>query len=320
MWKRLLKPRIVIPVLLSAALLAFVFSLSNISLVMDRITRLSLTTMAITFALAIGYLVVKWVQFHRYLMKEGISATWRQSVLSYAVGEMTLPIPAGIYAQNYVLRSTACADFSRSSAATTAILIVEAIVSLLIVGILDIPAWWWLRPVILGLLGLSAIVVALFLWVRPLRDLAGNLLQAGPLHKVGPEFIETIEGVRDLFHPRIAAVAMPIAIVYLLDLVAGFFVTAHGIGISSLNFQEAVTIYLFAVAVVELVPFSSNLGFIEAGGVGAAQAWGYSFNDGLAMMLAFRLVWTGSVWLLGGITILLLRGELGDRCEDPRDC
>jgi len=304
--------------LLSASLLAFVFSISNISQVMEYILSLSLATMAIVFALAVVYLGLKWVQFHRYLDKEGIIATWRQSLLSFAVGEMTLPIPAGIYAQNYVLRTTACADFSRSSAATTAILAMEAIVSLLIVGIVDIPEWGWLRPLILVLFAGAVVVVALFLMVARLRDLAGGLLSAGPLGKLGPEFIETVEGFRDLFRPKVAAIAMPIAVVYLVSLVAGFFVTAHGMGIIVLSFAEALAIYLFALAVEELVPFSSNLGVIEAGGVAAAQAFGYGFTEGLAMMLGFRLVWTGSVWLLGGLTMLLLRGEFGNRCEGDR--
>ncbi len=315
MWKRLLRARIVIPVLLSAALLAFVFSISNISQVMGYIVSLSLAAIAIVFALTVVYLALKWGQFHRYLGQEGIFATWRQSLLSFAVGEMTLPVPAGIYAQNYVLRSTACADFSRSSAATTAVLAMEAIVCLLIVGIVNIPQWSWLRPVILGIFVAGAALAVLFIKVAPVRDRAGDLLQAGPLRKVGPEFIETVEGVRDLFNPRVVAVALPIAVVYLLSLAAGFFMTAHGMGIGQLTFGQAVTIYLFAVAVVEVVPFSSNLGVIEAGGIGAAQAWGYSFSEGLAMMLGFRLVWTGSVWLLGAITMLLLRGEFGNRCD-----
>jgi hypothetical protein len=29
-----------------------------------------------------------------------------------------------------------------------------------------------------------------------------------------------------------------------------------------------------------------------------AQAWGIGYTDGLAMMLGFRIVWTGSIWLL----------------------
>ncbi len=318
-WQRILRPRVVIPVLLSAALLAFVFSLSNISQVLAYILSISLATMAIVFALTVVYLALKWVQFQRYLGKEGIVATWRQSLLSFAVGEMTLPIPAGIYAQNYVLRTTACADFSRSSAATTAILAMEAIVSLLIVGIVNIPEWSWLRPLILGLFAAAAVVVTLFLRVTPLRDRAGQLLQSGPLEKLGPEFIETIEGIRDLFRPRVAAVALVIAAVYLLSLVAGFFMTAHGMGIEQLTFQQAVTIYLFAIAVEELLPLSSNLGVIEAGGVAAAQAWGYSFTEGLAMMLGFRLIWTGTVWLVGGAIILLLRGEFGGRCDTDID-
>ena len=39
------------------------------------------------------------------------------------------------------------------------------------------------------------------------------------------------------------------------------------------------------------------------------HAWGYSSTEGLTMLLGFRLVWTGSIWLACGVALLLLYRE-----------
>lgn len=75
---------------------------------------------------------------------------------------------------------------------------------------------------------------------------------------------------------------------------------ARGVDLTDLGFRQASTVYLFAI----------TIGFVEAGGVRALQGYGYGVDAALAAMLAFRLVWTASVWLVCGLAILLLRSEL----------
>ena len=313
---KLLEPGVAIPGLLGIALLVLVFSLADVPKVVEYIRRLSLASLAVIFVLTLTYLGLKWIQFHLYLKKIPLRVTWRQSILAFLVGEMTLAVPAGMYAENYVLRRIAGADFSRSSAATTAILITEAGFSILAVGIIGIPGWEWLRPAAAGLLvGFVAVGMGLIL-SPPLRELGEVVLTFGPMRQVGPELIETSESLRDLFVPRIAVRAFLLCACYLLALAASFYEVARGMGIAGLNFVQATSIYLFSIAVVEVLPISSHLGVIEAGGVSAAQAWGYSWTEGLAMMLGVRLTWTGATWLVGLITMALLRGEFRRPDED----
>jgi uncharacterized membrane protein YbhN (UPF0104 family) len=308
--KTLTQPRVLIPVLLSVALLSFLFSISDLPDLLDRIRGIPVATMALVFCLAMAYLVLKGLQFRLFLDGLGIYPTWPQLIVAYATGESTLTLPAGIYAQNYVLRRIAGADFSISSAATTALLATEGGVSLLILAILGIPGWYWLRPAILSFFGLAAIVVTALTRAHAARRLGSRLSGSGLFALVGREFIELVEGLRSLLTPRIAARAVPLTVGYLLALVSAFYILAGVMGVNGFGFVQAVTVYLFALSIVLLSPFSSHLGVIEAGGVGAMQAWGYSSTEALALFLGFRLVWTGSVWLICGGAILALRGEL----------
>lgn len=50
----------------------------------------------------------------------------------------------------------------------------------------------------------------------------------------------------------------------------------------------------------------SQIGTVEVLGMSAAQAWGMSLTDGLALMLGFRIVWTGAVWLINLPLVIVL--------------
>ena len=308
----LTQPRILIPVLISAALLAFVLTISDAAAVMGKIQGIPIGIMALALGLAVLYLVLKGFLWHYFMNVIQISISWRQLVLAFAVGEIAVSLPAGIYAQNYVLRRVAGADFSRSSAATTALLAGEATISMVVLAIFGIPGWDWLRPAIIGLFAVSAVVVAILLGVRQVRDLAGRLLRMGPLRTIGPEFLEMVESARMLLTPRVALHSIPVIAAYLLELVAAFYLVAHGVGVTALTFLQATTVYLFALAVVLVSPISSHLGVVEAGGLGAMHAWGYSSTEGIAALLGFRLVWTGAVWLVCIPVVVLLHREFLD--------
>ena len=308
----LTQPRILIPVLISAALLAFVLTISDAAAVMGKIQGIPIGIMALALGLAVLYLVLKGFLWHYFMNVIQISISWRQLVLAFAVGEIAVSLPAGIYAQNYVLRRVAGADFSRSSAATTALLAGEATISMVVLAIFGIPGWDWLRPAIIGLFAVSAVVVAILLGVRQVRDLAGRLLRMGPLRTIGPEFLEMVESARMLLTPRVALHSIPVIAAYLLALVAAFYLVAHGVGVTALTFLQATTVYLFALAVVLVSPISSHLGVVEAGGLGAMHAWGYSSTEGIAALLGFRLVWTGAVWLVCIPVVVLLHREFLD--------
>ncbi len=305
----LARPRVVVPVVLSLALLGFVLSISDAPRVVEQIRRIPVATMGLCFGLALGYLVLKGIQFRLFLGAIGIHADWRHVALAFAIGEMSLTAPAGIYAQNYVLSRIAGADFSRSSAATTAALVVEGWISLIVLAVLGIPGWGWLRPAILSFFVAAAAAILAMIVVAPVGRLTARLVQTGPLKTAGRELLAMVKELRVLFEPRVMVRAAPLTAAYLFSLVAGFYLVAHGVGVASFTFLQATTVYIFALAIVLMSPVSSHLGMVEAGGLGAMQAWGYNATEGLAMMLGFRLVWTGSIWLACGLAALLLRSE-----------
>ena len=51
----------------------------------------------------------------------------------------------------------------------------------------------------------------------------------------------------------------------------------------------------------------------------AARAWGIDYTDGLAMMLGFRVVWTGSIWLLCLPIVGILWREMPGRRKRSAD-
>ena len=309
MLKSILRPQIIIAVVLSLSLLGFVLSLSDLSKVMGRIQGIPIFTMLLCLGLAVAYLALKGFQL-RFLLEEiEIPIPWKPLVFSFAIGEMSIMIPGGVYVQNYLLGRTASAAFSRSSAATTAVLLAEATVALTVVAVLGIPGWQWLRPAILAAVAFAGLALSTLMVVGPLRRLACGVMLAGPFKRVGWEFLEMVKELGVLAKPRVVLRFAPLSAAYLLALVSAFYLVGHAVGQSTFTFQQAATVYLLALSVVLVSPISSHVGVIEATGLGAMQAWGYSPTEGMTALLGFRIVWTGAVWLACGSTALLLRGQ-----------
>jgi hypothetical protein len=316
--KVLIRPRVLIPILLTAALLAFALSISDLPRVMGHIKGLSFGHLAAAFGLALGYLALKGVQFRLLLAGLDIHISWRRLLLAYSIGELTLPIPSGIYAQNYVLRRIHGEKFSLSAAATTVTLFVEGALVLTTLVILRIPHWDWLRPAILTFYGVSAVILALLMRSQRLKNLMITE-RNGWAQTLTGALRETAGGLRALIAPRILVPAVLLSIAYLTLLVAAFFVVGRGVGIPELTFEQATTIYFFSLGVTLLLGgVMTQLGVIEVAGLGAAQAWGYTLTEGLAMLLGFRLVWMGSVWLISGPIAWMLRGEFGRAAGNNR--
>src|SRR5699024_847123 len=118
---------------------------------------------------------------------------------------------------------------------------------------------------------------------------------------------DLIRGLQHMYQLRLLLITLFSTAAYLLALATAFTVVGRNMGIPQLDFLAAATIYAFSLAVVLMFggPFS-QIGLVEVLGIGAAQAWGLSLTDGLALMLGFRLVWTGAIWLISLPAILVL--------------
>jgi hypothetical protein len=318
-----LRPGVLIPVALAIALLIFALSLTNVSKVFARVRSLDVPTLAVSSALALVYLCVKVGELKLLLAGLGFRPHWRKLLLAFTVAEMTITIPSGVYIQNYVLKRVEGTGFARSAAATSAMLALEAATVLAVLAALPIPGWTWVRLVSAAVMvGGTAL---LFLAARStrLRGLGGRL-ESGRLAVLVRGLRDLLLGLRSLARPRLLLPSALLTISYLSALLGVFLFVAHGIGIPRLTFVQATTIYLFSLGVtLSMAGALTQLGVLEVAGIAAAHAWGYTLTDGLAMLLAFRIVWMGSIWLICGPVALALRAELrrspGNNGEEAAD-
>lgn len=307
LWQRLLAPHILVPTLLSLALLLFALGLTDLPRVEGHMRHLPLASVATVLGLSVIYLVLKGIQLYILLHHLEIRVPWQPLVLAFAIGEMALTIPSGIYAQNYVLQRLGLAGFARSAAATTATLAIEGAIVIAILAAVGVPGWSWLRPLLLAFCALMAVLVPTLARSTRLSKQVLRLATRARLAKLARGLIEIVEGVRATMQPRVLVPCVLLGLVYMAALVEALRVVAHGTGLSGMTFAQAASIYLFSLGVaMTLGGVLTQLGVIEVAGLGAAQAWGYDLSDALAMMLGFRVLWMGWVWVICGASCAAL--------------
>ncbi|MGH8599294.1 MAG: lysylphosphatidylglycerol synthase transmembrane domain-containing protein [Burkholderiales bacterium] len=307
-WLRpLLRPRFIFPAIATAALLLFAFSVAGLSEVMASIHHLTPAAIARSLGLAVAYLLIKGTTWRFLLTRLGIRIPWRRLALAFLIGESCIPIPSGVYIENYVLRRIGGAGFATSAAATTVMLALEAMVVFLTLVVFPVPALVWLRPIILATGFVIAALWAILTHVRLRRDPQQHSIRHSAIGVLRQAAGDLFDGLRVLATPRILVACGAAAAVYLLVVVVSFLNIAHGVGATELTLMQALTIYFFSLAAMFL--FSgvvSQFGVVEVVGMTAAEAWGYSPSAGLAMLLGFRLVWMLSIWLIAILAAIAL--------------
>lgn len=296
-----LQPRVILPLLLTAALLAVALSLGDLGQVLGRIQSIPVWVMAVALAMAIAYLVIKCWQLHYLLNHLKLHPGLHRLVLAFSVGELAVTLPFGIFAQNWMLSATSRGEsrFGRSSSATVVMLLAETVVVLLFLAVVGIPRWPQLRPVAaLFAFGLL-LVVYLALYFGHLTRYLHRRVKRESMRKVLAQLDDLIDGLKAEYRPRLLAVILLSTAVYLGALGVAFMFVGQSMGVPHLSYLTAATIYAFSLAAVLIFGgLLSQIGTVEILGIGAAQAWGLSLTDGLALMLGFRVVWTGAVWLV----------------------
>lgn len=302
-----LRPAIALPVLLAAALLIAAFKLGDLGSVIGRIQAMPVKVMLYALLLGIAYLALKFWQLRLLLRDLRLHPDWRQVLLAFTVGELALTLPFGVFAQNWVLTARTQLGFARTSAATIVMLLVETLVVLIYLAVVGAPRWPELSPLAgLCAAGLVAVVFVTLRFDRKLHQLSRRVRQP-LLHRALLGLLDLVMGLKRLSSPRVLLVNIAIAALYLSALTLAFTLVGHGVGLGRLDFVSATGIYAFSLAGVLLVGgLISQIGTVEVLGMGVAQAWGFGFTDGLALMLGFRLVWTGAMWLLNLPTLLVL--------------
>lgn len=316
--KKLLQPRVLVPSLLAIALLAFIFSLSNVFTVFDMILRIPTATLGLIAVLVFAYLLLKGFELYLMLDRLNIHPGLKALVLSFIVGELNITLPFGIFAENYVMQRLQVAGFARSAAATTGILAVEAFVVLLVLFGVGVPHWDWLRPLIAAIFLLGGALMLLLLTNRWLLSRIVHWKAQGRWQKLVNGITQLVRGLAHLFELRVMLIACLLTCGYLLALSAGFMVVARAMHMPEVTFVPAMSIYFFSLAVVLLAGgIAPHIGTMEITGISAAEAWGLTATQGLAVMLGLRLIWTAMTWVIGSVVIWLLRDEWQRMNETP---
>jgi len=295
----LLKPKVILPVLLAAALLVFAFSLGDIHDVIGRVGKLPVQVLLLSLAAAACYLACKAVQLKLMLTQIEVRIPAGPFWLAFAVGELTVTLPLGLFSQNWVLSASRRIHIGRSSAATVMMLLAEIAVVFLFLAVVGIPGWPDVHWTAVGVLGFFALLLTgAVLFGEKAHPHLSKLPHAW-MGKSARTALEMLGGLRKLSTPVMLAISIVLAAVYLGALTFAFWIVGRGMHVHHLGYLTAATIYIFSLAIVLVgAGLFSQIGTVELLGMLAARAWGLDYTDGLAMMLGFRIVWTGAIWLL----------------------
>jgi len=296
------------PVLLAGGLFFFAIRLGDPRRALGAIESLPLSVLGSALGLALVYLGLKAWQLHLLLGNLGVQANWRRLGLAFAVGELALTLPFGLFAQNWVLARTGRAHFGETAAATVVMLLVEIGAVLLLLAVVGIRGWPAVRPAaVVAVVGLCALMAFVLHFEPSARRLATRFRR--PLvHRALVALIDLLSGLKRLTHLHVLGVNLVVALGYLTALALAFMIVGQHVGLERFGFLMAATTYAFALAVIFLTGgLISQIGSVEVLGMSAAHtAFGIDYAQGLTLMLAFRVVWTGAMWLCNLPIVVLL--------------
>ncbi|HJP97581.1 MAG TPA: lysylphosphatidylglycerol synthase transmembrane domain-containing protein [Rhodanobacteraceae bacterium] len=297
--RHILKPEVVLPVLLAAALLVFAFNLGDLGKVMARLRNLPLHVIGISIGAAAVYLGCKAVQLRLMLKRIDVCIPPRSFWLAFAVGELTVTLPLGLFSQNWVMSASRRVNVGRSAGATVMMLLIEIAVVFLFLAVMGVRNWNEVRWIAVALMVLLvAFVAGAVVFEDKARELAGRVRREW-LKKIAKGGVELLDGLRKLCTPHTIGVSLVLAAIYLGALTIAFWQIGRGMHVQHLDYWSAATIYAFSLAVILIgAGLISQIGTVDLLGMVIAQAYGIGYTDGLAMMLGFRIVWTGSIWIL----------------------
>ncbi len=310
--KTLLQPKVLIPLILSVALLVALLAFVDLKKVVALIEGFQKIYLLWFLLLMVAYEVVRSAQWYFLLHALDIRVPLRTQIFAFAGGEVTKSMPIGNYFQNYLLQQSKGSDFGRTSAATTVIIILEVVVSLTGVVILGLGSWTpWLRPVII--LGTAAFLLAAWAYHRFHQHARTPrwIREHKAMRKAMDEFKELRTGAADLFHPRVLLIAVILSAAYLLIAGAGLYIVVWGLGIGGASLTETLAVYFFSLAFSLIFPIPVDVGVLEVSGVGAFLAIGIQGgkNAAVGAMLINRVLSIIASLAIAALVMLIFHGE-----------
>lgn len=315
--KAIFNPKVLIPTLLSAALLAFILAFANSGQVLGEIKTgvASPASLIPAIFLVIVYLVAKLIQWKIYLARLRLRPGWKELLVPYAGGEIGNSLPMGVYIENYLLKGSLGSGIGRSAAATTWMLITEIIICLLALLVIGVPGWIWVRPVA-GVMIVGMVLIGWFFFKT--RHVQGWLANWEPrwrwLRPVRDGTRQFLEGSGELFSWHTFVYGLPLTAIYLGAYATILYVVGNVLIAPQRqpwSWPEAASAYAFSLIVVLLVPVLPHLGTVEASGLGVLLMFGISRNLAVGGFLALRLLATGVIILACVLVLVLLHRETG---------
>lgn len=273
------------------------FAFADAPRVVTLIARLDPRFLLLFLAVMVVYHALRAAQWLVLLDRLELKAGLRARLFSYIGGAVSMYLPGGAYFQNYLLYETRDADPAETSAATTVMTLTEPLMAMLIIFIIGIGNWTFIR----WLLGIGVPVIAggligIFWWLR--RHGLPDWLERRKLVRRGrdqiDQFLESVARFRD---PATLGLQAMLAGLYLLVGGFGLWLVELMLHLHSPSLSGCVAAYCFALAAAMFVPLFTNLGSLEVGGVAALIAAGASRQGAVAMMIFDRTLMIAAVFL-----------------------
>lgn len=310
-FRALIRPKVFVPLALTAGLLAALFSFANLGAAITIISGFQRIYLVYFLLLMVGYELVRGAQWSYSLRQLRLEIPLRKQIFAFALSEVTKALPIGNYFQNYVLKLEGEADFSRSSVATTLIVFEEALVCLLGVVILGLGGWTqWTRIAIL--VGLALVAALVWLYQRLHRSTGKPpawMTRRRRLHKLAESYTTFRDGAKDILHPRALLVTLAFSATYLVLAGLGLYVIARGLNITGISVGDALSVYFFSLAMGLIIPIPVDIGVIELTGLGAFMAVGVGRNAALGAVLVNRVLSIAASLLIAFIVVAVLHKE-----------
>ena len=315
--KLIFNPEVLIPTILSAALLAFILTFANSGEVIGEIETgvASPASLIPAIFLVIVYLAAKLMQWKIYLARLQLRPGWKELLVPYAGGEIGNSLPMGVYIENYLLKGELGSGIGRSAAATTWMLITEIIICLLALLLIGVPGWPWVRPLAGGLI-VGMLLVGLFFFKTQIvrKWMSGWEPRRKWLRSLRDGTKQFLEGSGELFSWHTFVYGLPLTAIYLGAYATVLYVVGNVLIAPARHpwsWQQAAAAYAFSLVIVLLAPVLPHLGTVEASGLGVLLMFGVSRNLAVGSFLALRLLATGAIILFCALVLLLLHRQTG---------
>ncbi|HKV85757.1 MAG TPA: lysylphosphatidylglycerol synthase transmembrane domain-containing protein [Ktedonobacterales bacterium] len=317
--KRLLAPKVLIPTVLSVAIIVALLGFGDIHKVLRLMVSFPRIYLLWYLLLMVAYEAVRCLQWHLLLGALSVRIPLRTQIFAFLTGEIAKTVPVGNYFQNYLIQRSNGADFGLTSAATTFVVLIETAVCLVGVVIIGVGVWsGWLRPlIVIGLL-----VTALIVWIVASLHKAGRAPQWMQRRKAWRTVLQELRnfwtGAKQILHPRVLILASLLGALYLMIAGSALYLVTRGLGIN-LSIWGAWAVYFFSLAFSLIFPLPVDIGVLEVSGVGAFLAQGVGKPPAVGAMLINRVLSFGSSVAIALVGAAVLRDEARQAFRDrPR--